>query len=100
MTHDQRLGVGFIGSGFITRFHIDSWQGVRDADVRGIWSPNRDHAEEAAALARKKRVGEAQAYPSIGEMVAAPGGRRRRPGRQTLGPLARKGRQPGIRAAR
>ena len=72
MTHDQRLGVGFIGSGFITRFHIDSWQGVRDADVRGIWSPNRDHAEEAAALAREKRVGEAQAYPSIGEMVAAP----------------------------
>ena len=72
MTHDQRLGVGFIGSGFITRFHIDSWQGVRDADVRGIWSPNRDHAEEAAALAREKRVGEVQAYPSIGEMVAAP----------------------------
>ena len=72
MTHDQRLGVGFIGSGFITRFHIDSWQGVRDADVRGMWSPNRDHAEEAAALAREKRVGEAQAYPSIGETVAAP----------------------------
>jgi predicted dehydrogenase len=72
MAHDQRLGVGFIGSGFITRFHIDSWQGVRGADVQGVWSPNRDHAEEAAALAREKRVGDSQAYPSIGEMVAAP----------------------------
>ena len=38
----RRLGVGFIGSGFITRFHIRSWQAVRDADVRGVWSPNRE----------------------------------------------------------
>ena len=51
-THKERLGVGFIGSGFITRFHIRSWVGVRDADVRGVWSPNRERAEEAAALAR------------------------------------------------
>jgi predicted dehydrogenase len=72
MTRDQRLGVGFIGSGFITRFHIDAWQGVREADVRGVWSPNREHAAEAAALAREKRVGDAQAYDSITEMVAAP----------------------------
>ncbi len=72
MARDQRLGVGFIGSGFITRFHIDAWQGVRDADVRGIWSPTSEHAEEAAALAREKRVGNAQAYDSITEMVAAP----------------------------
>ena len=72
MTRDQRLGVGFIGSGFITRFHIDAWQGVREADVRGVWSPNREHAAEAAALAREKRVGDTQAYDSITEMVAAP----------------------------
>ena len=72
MTRDQQLGVGFIGSGFITRFHIDAWQGVREADVRGVWSPNREHAAEAAALAREKRVGDAQAYDSITEMVAAP----------------------------
>lgn len=72
MAHDQRLGIGFVGSGFITRFHIDAWQGVRDADVRGIWSPTRENAESAAALAREKRVGDAQAYASIGEMVAEP----------------------------
>jgi predicted dehydrogenase len=67
-----RLGVGFIGSGFITRFHIRSWLGVRDADVRGVWSPNRARAEEAAALARTLRVGEARAFGSLEEMVAAP----------------------------
>ncbi len=68
----SRIGVGFIGSGFITRFHIKSFVAVRDADVRGIWSPNREHAEEAAQLARSLRLGEAKAYDSIEEMVAAP----------------------------
>jgi predicted dehydrogenase len=68
----RRLGVGFIGSGFITRFHIRSWQAVRDADVRGIYSPNFRNAEEAAALARSLRVGEATPFRSIEEMVADP----------------------------
>ncbi len=72
MHSSERLGVGFIGSGFITRFHIESWQGVREADVRGVWSPTREHAEEAAALAHEHRVGDAQAYGSITDMVAAP----------------------------
>ena len=68
----KRLGVGFIGSGFITRFHIQSFLAVRDADVLGIWSPDLYHAEEAAALACSLRVGEARAFSSIAEMVAAP----------------------------
>ena len=68
----KRLGVGFIGSGFITRFHLEAWQAVRDADVRGVWSPNPAHAEDAAALARRLQVGEARAFGSIAEMVAAP----------------------------
>ena len=68
----RRLGVGFVGSGFITRFHVQSWLAVRDADVRGIWSPNRAHALDTAALARKLRVGEAKAFASLAEMVKAP----------------------------
>ena len=68
----RRLGVGFVGSGFITRFHVRSWLAVRDADVRGIWSPNKAHAEETAALARSLRVGEAKAFSSLEEMVTAP----------------------------
>lgn len=72
MTSKKRLGVGFIGSGFITRFHIQSWQAVRDADVLGVWSPSRESAEEAAALARSLHVGDAKAFASIAEMVASP----------------------------
>ena len=68
----DRLGIGFIGSGFNARFHIQSMVGVRDADVRGVWSPNRRRAGQAAALAQQLEVGEARAYRSIGDMVADP----------------------------
>ena len=68
----SRLGVAFIGSGFNTRFHIQGWQGVRDADVLGVWSPNHVNAASAAKLARDLDVGAARAYKSITEMVADP----------------------------
>jgi predicted dehydrogenase len=68
----RRLGVGFIGSGFNAQFHMQSWRGVRDADVRGVWSPTAKNAAAAAALARRLDVGRAKAYRSIAEMVADP----------------------------
>lgn len=68
----KRLGVGFIGSGFNARFHMLSWAGVRDADILGVWSPNRKNAESAAAYARSLDVGACRAYRSIAEMVADP----------------------------
>ena len=68
----NKLGVGFIGSGFVTKFHLQAWRGVRDADVLGIYSPNPDHAAATAALARELRVGNARPFNSIDEMVAAP----------------------------
>jgi predicted dehydrogenase len=68
----DRLGIGFIGSGFNARFHMQSMVGVRDADVRGVWSPNQRRAKDAAALATTLEVGDARAYRSIGDMVADP----------------------------
>jgi predicted dehydrogenase len=68
----SKLGIGFIGSGFVTKFHLEAWRGVRDADVLGMYSPNTAHAEVAAARARELRVGNARAFKSIEEMIAAP----------------------------
>jgi len=68
----NKLGVGFIGSGFVAKFHLQAWRGVRDADVLGIYSPNAEHAAATAALARDLRVGNARPFKSIEEMVAAP----------------------------
>ena len=67
-----RLGVGIVGGGFVAKFHIRSWVGVRDADVLGIVDPRREAAEEAAALARRLGVGEARVFGSITEMAADP----------------------------
>ena len=66
------LGVGFIGSGFNARFHMQSWTAVRDADVLGVWSPNGERAADAARYARKLDIGRAKAYRSIADMVADP----------------------------
>ncbi len=68
----DRLGVGFVGSGFNARFHIQSFIGIRDADVVGIWSPNQKNAAATAAMARDLDVGDARAFKSIREMVADP----------------------------
>jgi predicted dehydrogenase len=68
----RRLGVGFVGAGFVTRFHIESFQGVRDADVAAVMAPTREHAEAAAALASRLGVGEPRVYGSVAEMVADP----------------------------
>src|SRR3989442_13210601 len=69
---EGRLGVGFIGSGFNARFHLQAFQAVRDAEVLGVWSPNAKDADEAAALARRLDVGGAKAFPSIAQLVADP----------------------------
>lgn len=66
------LGIGFIGSGFNTRFHIQGWRGVRDADVLGVWSPSAQNAASAARLAQECDVGAARPYKSIAAMVADP----------------------------
>jgi predicted dehydrogenase len=69
---NKRLGVGFVGSGFNARFHLQAFQAVRDADVIGVWSPTAKRAAETAALARRFDLGEARPFRSIAEMVADP----------------------------
>ena len=67
------LGVGFVGGGFVGKFHIRSFVGVRDADVLGVvGAPNDKTADEAAALAKKLNVGEAKPFKTITDMVADP----------------------------
>ena len=67
-----RLGIGFIGSGFNARFHMQGFRHVRDADVLGVWSPNAKNAASAATYARELDLGNCKAYASITEMVCDP----------------------------
>ena len=68
MSH-KRIGIGFIGGGFITRFHIQSLIGVRNCDVLGVMSRTRSSAEESALLAQTIGVGDAQVFDTVADMV-------------------------------
>lgn len=68
----RRLGIGFVGAGFMNRFHVQSLVGVRDADVAGVFSPTRERAEALAALCRELDVGEPRVHRSVTELVADP----------------------------
>ena len=68
---NKRIGIGFIGGGFITRFHIQSLISVRNCDVVGVMSKTMSSAEESVALANKIGVGNnAKAYKAITDMIA------------------------------
>ncbi len=68
----DRLGVGFVGAGFNTNFHIRSWIGVREADILGIADPNLERAKFSADECRRLRVGDPQVYSDVSEMVLDP----------------------------
>ena len=61
----ERIGIGFVGGGFITRFHIQSLIGVRNCDVIGIMSRTTASAEESALLARTIGVGQATVFDNV-----------------------------------
>ena len=69
----KRLGIGFLGGGFISRFHIQSLLGVRDVDVTGVFSKTKQSAEGTAELANDLGGGPAKTFDSITEMIADPG---------------------------
>ena len=68
----KRLGIGFIGGGFISRFHIQSLISVRDVDVLGVMSKTKQSAEETADLANDLGLGPTKAYDTITEMIEDP----------------------------
>ena len=68
----KSIGIGFVGGGFITRFHIQSLIGVRNCEVLGVMSRTKSSAEESACLARTIGVGEAKGFETVSDMGAAP----------------------------
>jgi predicted dehydrogenase len=69
---DRSLGIGFVGAGFMNRFHVQSLVGVRDCHVAGVFSPTTAHAEELCALARDLRLGDATLHRSVADLVVDP----------------------------
>jgi predicted dehydrogenase len=67
----DRLGVGFVGAGFITReFHAATFERIRDADVAGVMNPTASKAEDVANACREAGSGDPIATDDVRELVA------------------------------
>lgn len=67
-----RLGVGFVGSGFVANFHVRGWQAVRDADITAVLSRNQSTMAELADTCRQLGVGNPRTYTDLRELVRDP----------------------------
>jgi predicted dehydrogenase len=69
----RSLGIGFVGAGFMNRFHVQSIVGVRDCHVAGVFSPTTANAELLASMARDLRVGTPVVHSSLAALAADSG---------------------------
>lgn len=67
-----RIGVGIVGSGFMARFHVQSWQGVRDGDIVGLSATREESVRELSSLCRTLGVGDPAVYTDVKELVRNP----------------------------
>lgn len=68
----ERLGIGFIGSGFSARFHLRGLVGVRGAEVAAVYSRTEESAREFAALSEDLGLGRPKVYKDLHEMLGDP----------------------------
>jgi len=66
----KRLGVGFIGAGFIARFMASSWTGVRDADIAAVYNHRERGARELAAHVEGLGMPRPRVYTDLHEMLS------------------------------
>lgn len=73
MSASGRLGIGFVGAGFITQtFHADSLRNIRHADAAGIMNPTVSKAEDLADEIRAAGCGEPNTYDDVRDLVRDP----------------------------
>jgi len=66
------LRIGFIGSGFIARFHLKSFENVRHATISGVFSPTAEKRVAFAAATDDLQLGPCTAHASLDALITAP----------------------------
>jgi Predicted dehydrogenases and related proteins len=73
MSETDRLGIGFVGAGFITRtFHSDALGKIRHADAAGIMNPTVSKADSLAEEMRAADCGDPNTYGDVRELIQDP----------------------------
>jgi predicted dehydrogenase len=65
------LRIGFIGAGFMARFHLQSLSGVRNAVAAAVYSPRAERREAFAASARSLDLGPCTPFDSLEAMLTS-----------------------------
>jgi predicted dehydrogenase len=66
----DKLGVGFIGSGFVAGFHASAWTGVRDAEITAVYNVREESARSLSAKIENMGVGKPRVYTDLREMLS------------------------------
>jgi predicted dehydrogenase len=65
------LRIGFVGSGFIAKFHLKAFESVRHAQITGVFSPTVGHRDALAAAVNAAELGPCRAHASLESLIAA-----------------------------
>jgi len=68
----ERLRIGFVGSGFVARFHAQAFASVRNAEITAMMSRNESSASELADLCRALGVGDPAVYTDVRKLTRDP----------------------------
>ncbi|TRM77318.1 dehydrogenase [Sulfolobus sp. A20-N-F8] len=66
----MHLRIAFLGSGFSARFHLRGLVGVRNVEVRAVYSRNPQSAKEFSLISEELRVGKPKVYDDISKMLS------------------------------
>jgi predicted dehydrogenase len=65
------LRIGFVGSGFIAKFHLKSFEAVRHAQITGVYSPTAANRDALAAAANAAELGPCRAHATLESLLSA-----------------------------
>jgi len=65
------LRIGFIGSGFIAKFHAKSFQSVRHAQITGVYSPTAANRDALVEAVNEAELGPCRAHADLESLLAA-----------------------------
>jgi len=66
----ERLGVGFIGSGFVAGFHALAWRGIRNSEITAVYNVREGSAKRLSSRIDGLGVGKPRVYTDIWEMLS------------------------------
>jgi predicted dehydrogenase len=63
------LRIGFVGAGFVARFHLQALVGVRRCTVAGVYAPTPARRQSFAKMAGELDLGPCRVFDSLGAML-------------------------------